>query len=641
MRPCAVLLRAYGGSAVFTATPLFLAAARGGNRSNSPTKRRATRRSRSTATAAVADPSASLASFVPAIAATWMAAASSKMLQPQHVAPDSRKLVWWSCPSCRHQFTKRIDLHVAAGGVCPKCHAKPSPLPASTTSSLADAGREDRLGQTKAVAHRSRPSSSQTTLAAENANRIKKSVADDSYLRRGDKRKLMPMLAKNYSNESAKILEKELIAVSPKLDGIRCITAYDKRLEKILFFSRAGTLFECCDAKIEPYLRTLFEVDPSLVLDGELYNDSTNLHRMAQLLSTLPAKPSGQRGAAANQSVLSLLLEEITRVNPALPKTYFTASASASHGSGKRSGGAAEDDGEEVISFDQLTSAIRATRDRRTPQHEALQRKLQYHIFDLLYCREYPTEKDSQPFRVRYNYLSRLLRTAHEENGSGKSDRLLSSPHALPYDPRVLRLVPSVFCTKPFVDDFLRGAMAVGYEGVMIRRDGLQPSDGVLTLPTSGKAPSTGPVADHKNVYECAHEAQAFVRDSLASSPAKVQKGSGKYTGGYGYGQRSSTLLKYKLMQDAEFIIVSAVEGKGKWAGCLGAFVCQTADKKRTFTVTPASTDEQKRKMWATWKTAYKGKALTVQYQELTSDGVPRFPVGKGIRGSANGKDWI
>lgn len=63
---------------------------------------------------------------------------------------------------------------------------------------------------------------------------------------------------------------------------------------------------------------------------------------------------------------------------------------------------------------------------------------------------------------------------------------------------------------------------------------------------------------------------------------------------GYAYGQRSATLLKYKLMQDDEFTIVSAIEGKGKWKGQLGAFLCQTKDKKHTFTVAPASSDREK-----------------------------------------------
>ncbi|CCW70143.1 unnamed protein product [Phytomonas sp. Hart1] len=94
-------------------------------------------------------------------------------------------------------------------------------------------------------------------------------------------------------------------------------------------------------------------------------------------------------------------------------------------------------------------------------------------------------------------------------------------------------------------------------------------------------------------------------------------------------------------MRDDEFVIVDAVEGKGKWKGALGAFVCQTKDAKNTFTVTPASSDAEKKKMWKTWQANYVGKALTVQYQELTADGIPRFPVGKCVRGEVDGKDWI
>jgi len=152
-----------------------------------------------------------LSDFHPALAQTWLTAASNKMLQPHHVAPNSRKLAWWCCPSCKHQFNKRIDLHVATGGQCPSCKAKPSV-----------SGRSGCSSQTKeGIVHRCRPNSSKPTLTAENSNRIKKSVADGEYLRVSDTRNLLPMLAKNYEKEAKKIAADEIIYVNCVFTALR------------------------------------------------------------------------------------------------------------------------------------------------------------------------------------------------------------------------------------------------------------------------------------------------------------------------------------------------------------------------------------------------------------------------------------
>lgn len=40
----------------------------------------------------------------------------------------------------------------------------------------------------------------------------------------------------------------------------------------------------------------------------------------------------------------------------------------------------------------------------------------------------------------------------------------------------------------------------------------------------------------------------------------------------------------------------------------------------------------EQRKEWFDNGEAYVGKPLTVRYQELTQDGIPRFPVGIAVR---------
>ncbi|KAG5499577.1 hypothetical protein JIQ42_05051 [Leishmania sp. Namibia] len=571
----------------------------------------------------------SLADFHPAIARTWIAAASNKMLQPQHVTPDSRKLAWWICPCCHHQHNKRIDLHLAAGGACPKCEAKPIVGASSSgrkgSLSDCDASRDasssvkrkrvsialaqDPVPAAAALRHRCRPNSTLGTIAAQNANLLRKSVADEQYLRVKETRNLLPMLAKSFEKERWKIAPDEVLYVSPKLDGIRCVAAYRVDTKQVLFFSRSGTLFECCDDAIEPALRHLFEKDPTLVLDGELYNDSVNLAQLNAVRLT-----AGKVVPPSHTTTLS-------RENPT--SAFYSVLLDAVSGKKKHKGcsaaaaAVAQKDAPVVIRFEQLASAIRTRRQRLTPEVAALQRQLQYHVFDILYSRDFPYGRGSAvPFSVRHGVLERLLASATTHNLA----------HISKYNPLVLRRVPSYSCTIDVVDAVLQAAMRVGYEGIMIRRE------------CQGATAAAG--TDGKAKLESATKK---IRRLTASCGRNASGSAATATsdGGYGYGQRSSTLLKYKVMQDAEYVIVGALEGSGKWKGFLGSFICVTPDKRHRFTVTPASTDADKRRMWQSWKTAYKGKALTVQYQEITPDGVPRFPVGKCVRGAADGHDWL
>ncbi|KAG5501891.1 hypothetical protein JKF63_04161 [Porcisia hertigi] len=574
-------------------------------------------------------PKLSLADFHPAIARTWIAAASNKMLQPQHVTPGSRKLAWWICPSCHHQHNKRIDLHLAAGGACPKCNAKPTltanasarkdasgfrnssdiPSPSTKKKHASASLTQDLVPAASVLRHRCRPNSTLSSIAAENANLLSKSVADGQYLRLQETRNLLPMLAKSLDKERHKIAPDEVLYVSPKLDGIRCVAAYRSDTKQVLFFSRSGTLFECCDHAIEPALRHLFEKDPTLVLDGELYNDSINLSQLSAVCTR-----AGKRSRASPAAALC-------GADPASAfRNALLAAASGKKKRGSASAAAsavAQQDAPVLIRFEQLTSAIRTTRQWLTPEVAALQRQLQYHVFDVLYSRELPYGCGSAvPFSARYSVLERLLESATAYNLA----------HIPKYNPLVLRRVPSFSCNIDAVDTVLQAAMAVGYEGIMIRRD------------CKGDTRATVPNSNTK-----VESAARKLKQRASSRPIKAAAGAAKADsdGGYGYGQRSSTLLKYKVMQDAEYVIVGALEGSGKWKGFLGSFICATPDKKHRFTVTPASTDADKRRMWQSWRTAYKGKALTVQYQEITPDGVPRFPVGKCVRGAAEGYDWI
>jgi DNA ligase-1 len=97
--------------------------------------------------------------------------------------------------------------------------------------------------------------------------------------------------------------------------------------------------------------------------------------------------------------------------------------------------------------------------------------------------------------------------------------------------------------------------------------------------------------------------------------------------GPYKHG-RSKDLLKYKKFKDSEFLVVGHTEGTGAHAGT-AIFVCQTVDN--TFHVVMNGPLEKRREM-LTHVSDYYGKYLTVKYQELSVDGIPRFPIGLGFR---------
>jgi len=97
----------------------------------------------------------------------------------------------------------------------------------------------------------------------------------------------------------------------------------------------------------------------------------------------------------------------------------------------------------------------------------------------------------------------------------------------------------------------------------------------------------------------------------------------------YAVGERSTDLLKMKEFQDEEYEIVGFREGEGREAG-LVIWELKTKDGK-AFRCRPQGTHEERRELFTNGKD-YIGQMLTVRFQELTADGIPRFPIGIGIR---------
>ena len=93
--------------------------------------------------------------------------------------------------------------------------------------------------------------------------------------------------------------------------------------------------------------------------------------------------------------------------------------------------------------------------------------------------------------------------------------------------------------------------------------------------------------------------------------------------------KRSKHLLKFKRFIDAEFIITNFKSAKGKDEGTV-VFECQTTDGK-VFDVRPTGTIEKRQEMFLNGAVLI-GKKITVRYQELTNEGIPRFPTGAPVR---------
>lgn len=103
----------------------------------------------------------------------------------------------------------------------------------------------------------------------------------------------------------------------------------------------------------------------------------------------------------------------------------------------------------------------------------------------------------------------------------------------------------------------------------------------------------------------------------------------------YAVNQRSSGLLKYKEFEDSEYEIVNIVQGEGSYVRA-AIFVCKLPDSDITFNVNFKCSMQEKQRMFINQQD-YIGQQLTVKYQGLSEDNVPRFPVGLAIRSEIQG----
>ena len=143
-------------------------------------------------------------------------------------------------------------------------------------------------------------------------------------------------------------------------------------------------------------------------------------------------------------------------------------------------------------------------------------------------------------------------------------------------------------------------------------------------------------MAAYKFKYIC------LVKTEVAAGPEDIKRLHAAYVaegyegimlrnaaGLYKVGNRSADLQKYKEFLDTEYPVIGFKEGEGAEAGCV-IWLCRTPEG-REFACRPRGTREERQALFADG-TSYVGKPLTVRYQELSEDRIPRFPVGITFR---------
>ena len=94
---------------------------------------------------------------------------------------------------------------------------------------------------------------------------------------------------------------------------------------------------------------------------------------------------------------------------------------------------------------------------------------------------------------------------------------------------------------------------------------------------------------------------------------------------------RSKSLLKYKEFKDAEYLVVGIDEGSGNRSGTAKHLVCKDVDTGKVFNSNIKGNFEWYTELLEN-KDDYIGKMVTIQFANLTPDGIPRFPFALSFR---------
>eukprot|EP00054_Salpingoeca_dolichothecata_P012797 m.71039 g.71039 ORF g.71039 m.71039 type:complete len:210 (+) comp20130_c0_seq1:1673-2302(+) len=134
---------------------------------------------------------------------------------------------------------------------------------------------------------------------------------------------------------------------------------------------------------------------------------------------------------------------------------------------------------------------------------------------------------------------------------------------------------------------------------------------------------------DHKHLHIVKHT-KCQNNDHLKQELDRVHKLGGeglmlRQPGSKYVGSRSSTLLKVKSFYDAEAKVIGHQDGKGRHVGRMGALEMVMESGKK-FKIGSGFSDRERDNPPPI------GSIVTYRFQELTPDGIPRFPTYVGIR---------
>ncbi|RNF05357.1 DNA ligase [Trypanosoma rangeli] len=244
--------------------------------------------------------STSIQAAFPHLAACWVGPCwGTVMLTPNHISPVCTKIAVWRCSECLQEFEMSVAKFIDQHGVCPLCkkpQRKPEAMnkesekkgggaPAAVETNNGDAGSEAAAAPLTSMMNEV-----EWVKAPRMVHTNYKSVLHDNP--EWEDINIQPMLAQKWESVTAQLLnpgpgeEKELLLASPKIDGIRCLIGYNKRQKEPQFFSRGGILLECCHGLV-PHVMPLFEADPTLLLDGELFAPLCNFEELNGLVRRL------------------------------------------------------------------------------------------------------------------------------------------------------------------------------------------------------------------------------------------------------------------------------------------------------------------------------------------------------------------
>ena len=148
-------------------------------------------------------------------------------------------------------------------------------------------------------------------------------------------------------------------------------------------------------------------------------------------------------------------------------------------------------------------------------------------------------------------------------------------------------------------------------------------SEELWNLLKNCKSVVTVPTYEANNEDEVYKLQSEFLEDGYEGAIVRAMDGE------YRFGYRSNKLLKVKNFTDEEYEIVDFTTGVGKFEGSI-VWICKT-DDGHEFKVVPQGTMEERQEAYET-ASNHVGEMLKVKFFELTDDGIPRFPVGLGIR---------